>query len=783
MNLCMRLWVLPIFVFVLLGSSLLWSNSKVDGDWQQVAGDHLPQLEKALREVAGWARPHLLWLLSNMPEADLQSLDADFLREHVEGAVQAWKETPWSASIPESIFRDAILPYANVNERRDAWRQDFRDRFLPLVKEAGSASEATAILNSKIFNLVGVKYSTKRPKADQSPYESMEAGLASCTGLSILLIDACRAVGIPARFVGTPLWSDNSGNHSWIEIWDEGWHFTGAAEPTGKDLNRGWFSGRASGAATGDPRNAIYAVSWSSNSHHFPMVWKPGDTSVGAIDITFRYAQKDEEIAADRSRLFVQVRDGESKERVEAQVWLLPAQGTVEKGISRVERFDANDHLPVMLNRGQGYLLYAQSGDRFAIAQGQSGQAEETITLELPAASDPDNPSRAVSALKAMLTSQPSSLEEVSELAISRVALDKHQANEAARSIWQAYAANLIRTRAEEMESKVIPVGKLKMPFDFKVFGDPTPSGRSLYISLHGGGGAPAAVNDQQWENQKRLYEPKEGIYLAPRAPTNTWNLWHQGHIDKAFDRLIANMIAFHQVNPDRVYVLGYSAGGDGVYQLAPRMADRWAAAAMMAGHPNDARPESLRNLPFTLHMGAKDAPYNRNGQAEIWKGLLSDLKKADREGYDHWVEIYPDKGHWMDREDRQAIPWLASKVRKLRSRKIVWKQDDVVHPRFYWLFDPTPTGRSRVDALLDGQKITLNTSEDHDTLSLRLDDSMVDLSQPLVITINDNPPQTVAAQRNIQTLVKTMSERGDPAGMFSSEVMVEISKTANPQD
>ena len=780
---CLRFLLLPAFLFVLLGNNPLWADSKVDGGWQQVAGDNLPQLEKALREVAGWARPHLLWLLSNMPEADLQSLDADFLREHVEGAVQAWKETPWSASIPESIFRDAILPYANVNERREAWRQDFRDRFLPLVKEAGSASEATAILNSKIFNIVGVKYSTKRPKADQSPYESMEAGLASCTGLSILLIDACRSVGIPARFVGTPLWSDNSGNHSWIEIWDEGWHFTGAAEPTGKDLNRGWFSGRASGAATGDPRNAIYAVSWSSNSHHFPMVWKPGDTSVGAIDITFRYAQKEEKIADDRSRLFVQVMDAQSKERVVADVWLLPAEGSLETGLSKDERFDANDHLPFMLTRGQEYLLYAEMGNRFVIAQGSATVAEETNTLILPTADDPEESSRAITALKTMLTLHPEALDQISELALSQVSLDKHQANQAARAIWQAYAANLIRTRAEEMETKVIPVGKLRMPFDFKTFGDPTPNGRSLYISLHGGGGAPAAVNDQQWENQKRLYEPKEGIYLAPRAPTNTWNLWHQRHIDKAFDRLIANMIAFHQVNPDRVYVLGYSAGGDGVYQLAPRMADRWAAAAMMAGHPNDARPESLRNLPFTLHMGAKDAPYNRNGQAEIWKDLLNDLKQADPDGYDHWVEIYPDKGHWMDREDRQAIPWLASKVRNLRSKKIVWLQDDVVHPRFYWLFDATPKGRSRVEASLEGQRITLNTSKDHDSLSLRLDDSMVDLNQSLEIIVNDNPPQTVVALRNIHTLVKTMSERGDPAGMFSSEVVVATSKTATPKE
>ena len=43
-------------------------------------------------------------------------------------------------------------------------------------------------------------------------------------------------------------------------------------------------------------------------------------------------------------------------------------------------------------------------------------------------------------------------------------------------------------------------------------------------------------------------------------------------------------MIAFYGVDSDRVYLMGYSAGGDGVYQVAPRMADRFAAAAMMAG-------------------------------------------------------------------------------------------------------------------------------------------------------------------------------------------------------
>ena len=75
----------------------------------------------------------------------------------------------------------------------------------------------------------------------------------------------------------------------------------------------------------------------------------------------------------------------------------------------------------------------------------------------------------------------------------------------------------------------------------------------------------------------------KFSVYLAPRAPTDTWNLWHQAHIDRMFQRLIENLVVFENVDPNRVYLMGYSAGGDGVYQVAPRMADRFAAAAMMA--------------------------------------------------------------------------------------------------------------------------------------------------------------------------------------------------------
>ena len=164
----------------------------------------------------------------------------------------------------------------------------------------------------------------------------------------------------------------------------------------------------------------------------------------------------------------------------------------------------------------------------------------------------------------------------------------------------------------------------LQMKFDYRVFGERPEDGRSLFISMHGGGNAPEALNTQQWRNQIRLYEPREGVYVAPRAPWDDWNMWFKPGLDEFFEALIQTAVVEMGVNPDKVYLLGYSAGGDGVWRMAPRMADRWAAASMMAGHPGEASQVNLRHVPFMIWMGEYDGAYDRNKLA-VEKGLVMD--------------------------------------------------------------------------------------------------------------------------------------------------------------
>lgn len=393
----MRSACVPLLVLAALWTSVLGAaepsrtsdrESREIAAALQRAGSNRGQIERALQQATEPLKPAMRFLVRYMPERDLQSLKADFLLDNVREAHGAWRAAPWRDQVSEALFLNNILPYANVSESREAWRKKLRERFLPLIEGIRSPGEAAATLNQKLFPLLKVKYSRKRLRADQSPSESMQTGTASCTGLSILLIDACRSVGIPARFVGTALWSDRSGNHSWVEVWDDGWHFTGAAEPTGKHLDRAWFTGRASKADREHPLHAIYAVSYKRTPQTFPMVWNRRMRDVYAVNVTDRYAGKDKRAKLPEGyvRIMFRALAGPTADRCSANLVLKDPMGkVVYRGKTNDERFDANDHVTAALKRGEKYRVEITHQGTSSVHQVTAKKEGELVTIQVPA--------------------------------------------------------------------------------------------------------------------------------------------------------------------------------------------------------------------------------------------------------------------------------------------------------------------------------------------------------------------------------------------------------------
>ena len=269
--------------------------------------------EKKYGEIGGKAAR---FLAKGMPKADRETLGREFLMRNLDLALQARKEFPWGKEVPEEVFLNDVLPYASLDETREDWRSFFYSKCKGLVKDAKTSTEAAQAINKGIFNLIKVHYNTGRKAPNQSPAESIKLGKATCTGLSIILVDACRSVGVPARIAGTALWYNKRGNHTWAEIYDGGdWFFTGADEYDAKGLNRGWFTSDASKAIEDQWQHAIWASSWQKTGSYFPMVWDIRNKEVPGVNVTSRYVKKKE---ASEGVVYFRVWDRKGGQRVVA---------------------------------------------------------------------------------------------------------------------------------------------------------------------------------------------------------------------------------------------------------------------------------------------------------------------------------------------------------------------------------------------------------------------------------------------------------------------------------
>lgn len=357
---------------------------------------------------------------------------------------------------------------------------------------------------------------------------------------------------------------------------------------------------------------------------------------------------------------------------------------------------------------------------------------------------------------------------------VAQNGLSRKEAEALSVKEWAQEKQRLLPTAQKVWAEGIIKFGNYVMPIAYRVFGDKPADGRSLYFSLHGGGNAPAAVNRQQWENQRSLYAIPEGLVIVPLAPTNTWNLWHEDHIDNLLDSLIRYATVLEDVNPNKVYILGYSAGGDGVFQLAPRLADRWAAASMMAGHPGDANALNLRNLPFAIYMGARDTAYHRNTLAIDFNRQLDSLQKLDPNGFVHDFHLYADKAHWMDRRDTIAIPWLASFKRKPFPDKVIWVEDNRVQHRFYWLSAPelAQVKGATAEVSISGNEISVKKNT-FSQLNVNLNDQLLDLDKPVLVSIDGKVVFRKMLKRSLAIIKKTTREYQDPIMSFSARLIL----------
>ena len=753
-----------------------WSDSTEQALAQ--AGTNRQQWVTALQKTPAAHQDEMRFLVENAPVSDLQTLSADFLLTNLTQADDVFANVAWHDQIPPDVFLNEILPYACVNETRDGWRAMLREKCAPLVADCQTPGAAALKINEKIFNLVNVHYSTGRKKADQSPAESMVNGLASCTGLSILLVDACRSVGVPARLAGTPMWWDMRGNHTWVEVWDDGWHFIGASEPDPKGLDHAWFEHDASLAQPNVPLHAIYAASFKKTDLPFPLDWAPDIHWINAVNVTERYLPRTNSTATGTIRLLVKVVESGSGHRLAAKVSVdnLTNSAAHSEGISKDESADMNNVLAFELPAAGVYQIYATLGNASAeqvfIPDTNTEQAI-VLSLQPYAQLAPRDEAKLKTALTNYFTA---TVARQADWKFSSRLEKLLRENEPAvrQAAWDVFKNAPVHSDLEpDYTAKKVQFEDYTSPYTVKYVGTRPTNGWPLFIAMHGGGGAPKEVNDSQWKIMQSHYKehPEAGgyIYLALRAPNDTWNGFYDVYVYPLIANLIHQFVVFGDVDPAKVFIMGYSHGGYGAFAIGPKEPDLFAAIHASAGAPTEGEttPVTLRNTIFTCMVGGLDTTYGRLWRDKRFRDEFTQLRGERTDIYPVALTISPGVEH-PNLADRDKIKEMYPAVRNPVPRDLIWLMTDNVITNFFWLRTDSPGKEKEIDATCRDNHLTVTTTNMSEATVL-LDSRLIDFSKPITLDLNGNTA-TRTLRPSLRVLCETMQRRDDPGLAFTAE-------------
>ena len=307
--------------------------------------------------------------------------------------------------------------------------------------------------------------------------------------------------------------------------------------------------------------------------------------------------------------------------------------------------------------------------------------------------------------------------------------------------------------------------GDLRSPYTIKKVGKRPANGWPLFIAMHGGGGVPKKFNDSQWRHMQIYYRDQKSVegykYLALRAPTDSWNGFYTGYIYPLIMNLIRQFLLFGDVNPDRVFVMGYSHGGYGAFAIGPTLADRFAAVHASASAPTGAETQAcnLRNTIFTFMVGERDTAYGRLSRCQGFAKQIEKLRGERTDIYPVTFEFKKGYGHG-GLPDRDKIKTMYPAVRNATPKDLTWNVAGGHVRDHFWLHVPQGGSSQSVKAQIEGNTVQLATTGIEE-VNLVLDSRHLDFDQPVEIKVGDQTTK-VTLTPNLQALCDSMLRRGD---------------------
>jgi len=320
---------------------------------------------------------------------------------------------------------------------------------------------------------------------------------------------------------------------------------------------------------------------------------------------------------------------------------------------------------------------------------------------------------------------------------------------------------------------------------------------KGLVMGLHGGGkGAGSA------DGPRGTWQIKGCMGMYPQGLVLQGDNWNTVQGEKQILSLIEIAKAQHDIDPDRVYCVGFSMGGTGSWHMAGRFPDLLAGASPCAGVIM-ARPKSqvadpeevlglqygilpnVRNLAMYWFIGLEDRNCMPGTYLFAWDSL-KDIKEDDPTGYTKLhFKTYPGLAHaFPPGEPAKCVEFLAKQKRDTFPTKIVWeyalrpfptrKEFDrtgrLVQRWFYWIYHANPQDRMEIVAERDGNTIKIDAL-DRNGLKVMLNPEMIDVTKEVIVMMDGEEVYRGQPRPTFRTVVESLDAKLDKRLFFDRSI------------
>jgi hypothetical protein len=242
---------------------------------------------------------------------------------------------------------------------------------------------------------------------------------------------------------------------------------------------------------------------------------------------------------------------------------------------------------------------------------------------------------------------------------------------------------------------------------------------------------------------------------------------------------LIANLVheflLFGDVDPNKVFIMGYSHGGYGAFAIGPKEPDLFAAIHASAAAPTDGETtgKTLRNTIFTCMVGESDTMYGRFERDKRFRESIKEFRGDRMDIYPVTLQFIPGNGH-TGLPDRDKIREMYPAVRNPVPRELTWLMTDKVITDFFWLHTIAPGKKEEFDATCRDNHLTVTTTGEVTDATVLLDGRLIDFKKPVTLEFNGKTT-TRKLQPSLRTLCETLQRRSDPELAFTAEIHLPV--------